>query len=172
MAAGSGSAIISALASGRRRAGISRLGLSLSTELGYQKREFSTDTWTWELRPIIDKQVGPWYLSLNPTFEKSLEGEGVKQRRGFEFAPNVKVSYDVTKTISAGLEYYGAPGPVRGFDPLRKQQHLVFPVIDLNLGPRWEFNAGIGFGLTPSTDSYVLKLILGYRFGGSVPENP
>src|SRR5438105_4691849 len=32
------------------------VGVSLSTELGYQQRKFSEDTWTWELRPIIDKQ--------------------------------------------------------------------------------------------------------------------
>ena len=57
-----------------------------------------------------------------------------------------------------------------GFDPVRRQQHLIFPVIDLNLGPRWEFNAGVGFGLTPSTDSYILKVILGYRFGGPPPK--
>jgi Putative MetA-pathway of phenol degradation len=146
------------------------VGLSLSTEIGYQRRQFSTDTWTWELRPIIDTQIGRWYLSFNPVFDKSLKGEGVKQGRGFEFSPNAKVGYDLTKNISAGLEYYGALGPVSGFDPRSKQEHLIFPVVDLNLGPRWEFNAGIGFGLTPSTDSYVLKLILGYRFGGPASE--
>jgi hypothetical protein len=43
-------------------------------------------------------------------------------------------------------------------------------VVDLNLGPRWELNAGVGFSLTPSTDSYLLKLILGYRFDG--PTSP
>ena len=26
------------------------------------------------------------------------------------------------------------------------------------------FNAGVGFGLTPATDGVILKLILGYRF--------
>jgi len=148
------------------------VGLSLSMELGYQQREFSTDTWTWEIRPIIDKQIGPWYASLNPTFEKSLEGEGVKHGRGFEFAPNAKIGYDITSKISAGVEYYASFGPVSGFDPQHKQQQLIFPVVDLNLGPRWEFNAGIGFGLTSSTDSYILKLILGYRFGGPAPEKP
>jgi hypothetical protein len=42
------------------------VGLSLSTEIGYQQRAFSTDTWTLEIRPIIDKQWGPWYASFNP----------------------------------------------------------------------------------------------------------
>lgn len=141
------------------------VGLSLSNEIGYQRRRFSTDTWTWEMRPIIDKQLGPWYLSFNPVFERSLQGEGVKEGRGFEFSPNAKVSYDVTRTVTAGVEYYGALGPATAFDPLRKQQHMIFPVIDLNLGPQWEFNAGLGFGLTPSTDSLIVKVILGYRFG-------
>jgi len=36
-------------------------------------------------------------------------------------------------------------------------------VIDLNLGPKWEFNAGVGFGLTASTDRLIVKMILGYR---------
>ena len=140
------------------------VGLSLSLEIGYQQRRFSTDTWTLELRPIIDKQLGPWYLAFNPVFGRSLAGEGVKQGRGFEFSPNAKVAYDVTDKVTLGLEYYGNLGPVRGFDPPRQQQHAIFPVVDLNLGPKWEFNAGVGFGLTPATDGVVLKMILGYRF--------
>jgi len=50
------------------------VGLSLSNEIGYQRRKFSVDTWTWEMRPVIDKQMGPWYLSFNPTFDKSFHG--------------------------------------------------------------------------------------------------
>ena len=146
------------------------VGLSLSVEVGYQRSAFSTDTWTLELRPIVDKQIGPWYASFNPVFDRSLKGEGVKEGRGFEFSPNAKIGYDITRTVSAGIEYYGAIGPVSGFDPIRRQQHLIFPVIDLNLGPRWEFNAGVGFGLTPSTDSYILKVLVGYRFGGPPPK--
>ncbi len=46
------------------------VGLSLSTELGYMRPSFSQDTWSWELRPIIDKQIGPLYIALNPAFEK------------------------------------------------------------------------------------------------------
>jgi hypothetical protein len=38
-------------------------------------------------------------------------------------------------------------------------------VLDLNLGPQWECNVGVGFGLTPATDRLLVKLIVGYRFG-------
>ncbi|HYX68559.1 MAG TPA: hypothetical protein VE825_05470, partial [Terriglobales bacterium] len=39
------------------------VGVSLSTEIGYQRRDFSEDTWTVELRPIVDKKLGRWYLA-------------------------------------------------------------------------------------------------------------
>lgn len=138
------------------------VGLSLSSELGYQRHAFSVDTWTLELRPIIDKQWGPWYVSINPVLDRAIQGESVK--KGFEFSPATKVSYNVTPTVAIGLEYYGALGPVTHFDRAHEQQHQLFPVIDLDLGPKWEFNAGIGFGLTPSTDRLIFKMILGYRF--------
>ena len=34
------------------------VGVSLSTEIGYQRYPYSPDTWTWEIRPIIDKKLG------------------------------------------------------------------------------------------------------------------
>jgi Putative MetA-pathway of phenol degradation len=138
------------------------VGLSISNEIGYQQRKYSEDTWTWEIRPIIDKEWKRWYVSFNPTFDRSLKGPGTK--RGFEFAPNFKVGYDFTKKVNGGFEYYGALGPVHRFDPLREQQHQIFPAIDLNLSPDWEFNFGVGIGLTRNTDHLIIKMIIGRRF--------
>jgi hypothetical protein len=138
------------------------VGLSLSAEVGYQRREFSTDTRTLELRPIIDQTLGRWYWSINPTLGFSLEGQNAG--RAPDFAPAVKVSYEVFSKVSAGIEYYGSVGPVNHFDAPRDQQHLLFPVVDIDFGPQWEFNVGVGFGLTPATDSLLVKMILGYRF--------
>jgi hypothetical protein len=140
------------------------VGLSLSAEVGYQRPIFSADTWTLELRPIVDKKLGPWYLALNPTFEKALVG--ANSGKGFEFSPNAKISYAVTRKVALGLEYYGALGPVANFDPLAEQEQQVFPAVDLNLSPNWEFNAGVGMGMTRSTDRLILKMIVGYRFKG------
>jgi hypothetical protein len=138
------------------------VGVSLSNEIGYQRRQFSVDTWTWEMRPIVDQKLGRWYWSLNPTFDRSFHGPGVSQ--GMVFSPNFKFSYDFTPKISGGFEYYGAVGPITGFDPVSQQQHQIFPVVDLNLAPEWEINFGLGIGLTRSTDHLIAKLILGYRF--------
>jgi len=138
------------------------VNLSLSLEFGYQRAKYSTDTWTLEIRPIIDKQVGRWYLSFNPTVDRSFHGPGVAS--GVVFSPNFKAGYDVTKKVNVGLEYYGSLGPITGFDQIRDQEQQIVPAIDLNLGKNWEFNAGIGIGVTQATDHLLVKLILGRRF--------
>ena len=138
------------------------VGVSLSQEIGFVRRKFSEDTWSWEIRPIIDKDLGKWYLAFNPALERALTGPGKK--KGFEFAPNFKVAYSVTKKVDVGLEYYGALGPLSGFDPKREQEHQIFPAIDLNVSPKWEFNFGVGIGMTRSTDHLILKMIIGRRF--------
>ncbi|HML15660.1 MAG TPA: hypothetical protein VK419_01490 [Bryobacteraceae bacterium] len=139
------------------------LGASLSTEIGYQRRIFSTDTWTWEVRPILDKQIDRWYLAFNPTFDKALHG--LSTGDGWVFSPNVKVGYDVTKQVNAGFEYYGVVGPLQNVFTPYLQQHSLYPDFDLNLSPKWEFNFGVGVGMTRSTDHLIVKMILGYRFG-------
>ncbi len=138
------------------------VGLSLSLEFGYQRKAFSLDTWTLEVRPIIDKQIGRWYLSFNPTVDRSFHGPSVSQ--GVVFSPNFKAGFDFTKKINAGLEYYGSLGPITGFDPLREQQQQIIPCFDLNLSPDWEFNFGVGVGMTQNTDHLLVKMIVGYRF--------
>jgi len=138
------------------------VGVSLSQEIGYVRRKFSEDTWSWEIRPIVDKQIKRWYFAFNPALERSLKGPGTK--KGFGFSPNFKVAYSITKKIDGGIEYYGALGPLSGFDPTREQQHQIFPAIDLNVSPKWEFNFGVGIGLTRSTDHLILKMIVGRRF--------
>jgi hypothetical protein len=138
------------------------VGLSLSTEFGYQRRSYSEDTWTWEIRPIIDKQWHRWYFALNPAFEKSFHG--LSSNTGFGFAPSAKVSFETTKQIALGLEYYSSVGPLNRFDNWSDEQHQIFPTLDLNLSPRFEFNFGVGVGLTRSTDALIIKLILGYQF--------
>jgi hypothetical protein len=138
------------------------VGVSLSTEMGYVRRKFSADTWTWEIRPIVDKKLGPWYLAFNPALERSWHGESVN--KGVEFSPAAKVSYDFTKHIAGGVEYYGSTGPISGFDPLHDQEHQFFPTIDLDVSPVWEINFGVGIGMTGSTDHLIIKGILGRRF--------
>ena len=101
-------------------------------------------------------------MSLNPSFEKSIHG--LNSNEGFDFAPSAKLSFEVTKLVSLGVEYYCSIGPVGRMNSWDEQQHQIMPVLDLDFSPDWEFNFGVGIGLTHSTDDLIVKLILGRRF--------
>ena len=143
------------------------VGVSISQEVGYAKAEFAGDTWTYELRPIIDKQFGPWYVSVNPVLAKSLRGPNASEP--FAFTPNVDVGYDVTKKVNVALEYYGATGTLTHIDPFAEQAHQLFAAVNLDLGPAWEFNLGYGTSLTAVGDKKIIKMILGRRVGFREP---
>ncbi len=173
------------------------VGVSLSNEVGYMPSQYSEDGWTWEIRPIVDEYYGRWYLSVNPTFEHSWGG--TVSRGGLQFTPSAKCTFDFTERVSAGFEYYAAPGehvalyipldvdtvvvPVSPPTPSASRMvdsdavlHLphgerqqLFAAVDLHLSPLWEINFGVGLGTTGSTDHLVAKLILGRSFGWGPP---
>ncbi len=138
------------------------VGVSLSTEVGYQRAVYSPDTWTWEIRPIIDKYLGRWYLAFNPALERTWHGPDVAQ--GVGFSPAAKVGYDFTKKISGGIEYYADYGRLGDFYSLHNQQQQIFVVTDLNVSPKWEINVGVGIGPTAATDHWIIKGIIGRHF--------
>ena len=146
------------------------VGVSLSTEIGYQRAVFSPDTWTWEIRPIVDKQTGRWYFAVNPALERTWHGPDVTQ--GLGFAPAVKISYDFTKKVTGGVEYYADYGSITNIARLHNQQQQIFPAIDLNVSPDWEINFGVGVGPTAATDHWIVKAIVGRRFDWGRKRNP
>ena len=141
------------------------VGLSISQEIGYARSQFAADTWTYEFRPIIDKQIGRWYVSINPVVGKSLRGPHAA--KAFDFSPNVDLGFDVTKKVNVAVEYYGTTGTVNHVDPVADQQHQLFGAVNLDFGPVWEFNLGYGTALTAAGDKSIVKMILGRRVGTS-----
>src|SRR5580700_10676696 len=82
----------------------------------------------------------------------------------WDWPAGVKISYDFTRVVSAGLEYYADYGPLDDFVSTHNQQQQLFAVTDLNVSPLWEINIGVGIGLTGTTDHFIVKCILGRRF--------
>jgi hypothetical protein len=139
------------------------VGLSLSLEFGYQDRHYATDSWTLELRPIIDKSAVRWYFSVNPVADYSLEG--LHHAQGIIFSPNLKFSYRICSFVKAGLEYYNSMGPFRQFDRLSQQPHQLALAFDIEFSPLWELNFGYVEGFTNATEQAIFKVILGRKFG-------
>lgn len=109
-----------------------------------------------ELRPILEKDLGRWSFILNPKFEKVLAGPG--RNKGFEFGYANKISWRLSPYFSPGLEFYGGSGLIDDSDPLRAQQHYIFPVVDMWLPDGVHINFGAGFGLTRGSDRVITKL--------------
>ena len=135
-------------------------GASLSLEIGVIRR---TDTskyiWEGELRPIIDKTCGDWYFSFNPNIEFAFTGD----EKGIGIGPQFKTVYTIQKKIGLGIEYYSDLGEFRNIAPIKMQEHLLGPMIDLYLHPMWEVNGGFLFGLTKNSNQRIFKLLIGRR---------
>lgn len=137
------------------------VGVSLSAEIGYQSKYYSASTWSVEIRPIVDKQWNKLYATFNPTLGIQLKGFEKESAPSFE--PNAKLSYGFFKNIALGAEYYGDFGALNAFEASGEQGQAVFIVLDLLNSDKWELNTGPGFGLTPATDGFVFKLLVGRK---------
>jgi hypothetical protein len=136
--------------------------VSVSLEYAFNQAGFDPNQQTLEIRPIFERQDGRLYLSINPDLSVATKGPDAGAAPSFE--PDVKVGWDFTKQVNAGLEYYAETGPVKHFDPLSEQHHILFPAVDLNVSPDWELNFGVGRGLTNTSEHWIVKAIVGYRF--------
>jgi hypothetical protein len=145
------------------------VGVSLSAELGYQEKEYSSDTWNIEIRPIVDKQFNKFYIALNPTLGISLKGNSTDHTPAFE--PNIKASYTINK-VALGFEYYGDMGQLNAIPEISQQGHALFVVADLYVDPKWEVNIGPGWGLTKATDGFVFKILIGRRISWKHRQEP
>ncbi len=139
------------------------VGLSLSTELGYQRAEYAGDNWSLEVRPIVDKIVGRWDVSINPVVGVSLKCPSGSQSP--VFSPNVKVSFEACKLFNTGLEYYNSMGTFQGFNALNQQPHQLVWAFDFHFSPKWELNVGYAHGLNSSVERDIIKCYIGRRFG-------
>lgn len=137
-------------------------GASLSFEFGfYRPHTDSAFTWQGEMRPIIDKTWGNFYLAFNPNIDFVFTGN----EKGAGLAPQLKSVYTIKNIYGLGFEYYGSLGSVSKFLPLNYQEHLLGPAVDFYFHPKWEVNAAFLFGLTDNSNQRVLKLLLGKRIG-------
>lgn len=143
------------------------VGLSLSAEFGYQEPKYASDSWTLEIRSIIDKTINKLYMAINPVVDYSFKG--TDHTKGSVFSPNAKISYAVTKVVQVGFEYYNSMGPFSDFTPLNQQPHQLAFAFDFDFSPEWELNVGYVRGLTSSVEQDILKVIIGRRIGGKKP---
>ncbi len=128
-----------------------------------------------EFRLIIEKDIGPFRVDLNPIFEKGTSGRDA--REGLEFAYAAGIYYEnmgeglwntAELHIVPGVEFFGEIGALADISGSSEQEHYIFPVVDV-FCPRYSdwklhWNFGPGFGISDEADDVVIKSILTVEF--------
>jgi len=117
---------------------------------------FSQSRFGMEIRPIIGVRNADWEFIVNPIVDVSFGKYGEA-----DFTPAARVARKLAPDTFVGLEYYADFGEIGNFARLEDQQHTLFAVTDFKLGV-FDVNFGVGYGLTPASDRWVVKSIVGY----------
>lgn len=121
-------------------------------------RNFAQTRFGLEIRPIIGIRNANWEFIVNPIVDVGFGKHGEA-----DFAPAARVARKLDSDLYVGFEYYGDLGEIGNFKKLADQQHTLFAVTDFKLGV-FGVNFGVGYGLTPASDRFVVKTIVGYAF--------
>lgn len=112
-----------------------------------------------ELRFIGGYEGENWLLSVNPVLNWGL----VKSAGGADGSLGVKLTRKASNRFSLGAEYYSDFGKVNAIQPYSRQSNTLYAVMDYE-GRPFNFNLGIGRGLTRSADSWTVKSIIEFSF--------
>ena len=123
-------------------------------EFSFNSKHWDASPYSSEIRPIVGWRFGKVDLVFNPILDNAYKGLS-----RLDFAPQTRLAYNLSDTWAVAAEEYDDFGPLRGFYPLAHQTHELFGVIDFN-GKPVNVELGAGFGLTPGSDHFTLKLIL------------
>ncbi len=133
-------------------------------EFSNETPPFAQTRFALEIRPIIGIRKSDYEFIVNPIVDVGFGKYGEA-----DFAPAARVARKVGQDLWAGLEYYSNFGKIGDFPKFADQQHTLFAVTDFKLGV-FDVDFGVGYGLTPASDRWVVKTIIGYAFpvpGGS-----
>jgi hypothetical protein len=127
-------------------------------EFSNETPKFSQTRFGLEIRPIIGVRNADYEFIVNPIVDIGLGKNGEA-----DFAPAARLARKLGEDLYAGFEYYSDLGEIGNFNKPSDQQHTLFAVTDFKLGD-FGVNFGLGRGLTPASDRWVIKTIVGYAF--------
>lgn len=127
-------------------------------EFSNETPPFSQSRFSMEIRPIIGVRNSDYEFIVNPIVDVHF-GKFAEQH----FTPAARLARKFGNDLFAGFEYYSDLGQIGRFDRFAGQQHTLFAVTDFKAG-EFDVDFGVGYGLTPASDRFVVKTIIGYAF--------
>ena len=133
----------------------------LNLEIGKTSLRVSEQPWGTELKGIWGCRWPRWLLAVNADVDwDSSHAFGGASSLGLD----TKLAYTTDAGYQAGFELYDELGPLRDIGGLRDRSQTLYAVLDTELGPRLDLDAGIGRGLTSASDRWIMKFILGIHY--------
>lgn len=130
----------------------------INLEFSNTTPKFAQTRFAMEIRPIIGVRNTDWEFIVNPILDA-----GFGKLGELDFAPAARLARKLAPDTYLGLEYYSDLGEIGNFLKLADQQHTLFLVTDFKAGV-FDVDFGVGYGLTPGSDRWVVKTIISYAF--------
>ena len=127
-------------------------------EFSNQTPPFAQTRLALEIRPIIGVRNSEYEFIVNPIVDIGFGKYGEA-----DFAPCARIARKFGEDLYAGFEYYADFGKIGDFAKLADQQHTLFAVTDFKVDV-FDVNFGVGYGLTPQSNRWVVTTIIGYAF--------
>ncbi len=130
--------------------------LGVNFEFSVNQKQWDPRHFSSEIRPIIGWHFKPVDLIINPIMDTSYTG-GLKS---LDFAPSVRVAYNLPKGWAVSAEEYADFGEFRGFETANNQSHQIWATVNHDSVKGISVETGIGFGITSAADKVTLKLMI------------
>ena len=135
----------------------------VNIEYSFNAKWWDTKRFTSEVRPIVGWHLKQFDLIFNPIVDTQYDGF-----KNLIFVPSSRLAYNPSPKWAVALEEYADYGKVSDFAPASDQAHQLFAVFDW--AGALDIEAGVGFGLTDSSDRFQLKLIVARDFNRPKPK--
>jgi len=126
----------------------------INFEFSYNAKHWDPNMYSAEIRPILGWHLGKFDFIINPIFDNPWKGFD-----NLDFAPSVRLAYNLSQTWAVAVEQYSDFGAIKHFLAADQQSQQLFGVVDYK-GEPFDVEAGLGFGLTGASDRLVAKLML------------
>lgn len=132
-----------------------RFFYALNFEFSRNARYWDSQRVTSEIRPILGWHLHPVDIIVNPILDYSYTG-GLGT---LDFAPAMRIAYNLTPAWAVAVEEYADYGPLRRLSSAADQSHQLWGVFN-HSGKSLGIEAGMGFGLNSASDQWTVKLML------------
>jgi hypothetical protein len=138
------------------------LRLAASAEYAFNRAVLDHELQTFELRGIVDLELGRLWLVANPSVEVVTRGAEASLEPVFDVS--ARAAWKLSRRLTAVSDYFSAAATTRHLLPQPDAHHLLFMGADLEVAPGWELALSVGHCLTRSGEPWLMKSIIGFRF--------